>query len=186
LAPKLTGAALASVGQGDGERGEAAQGFDCCPLADQTIISLLESLQRERELREDESSLMERTVRRMTPRREIWRWSEREDRMLKEFIKRRAKVGRPKPFQPNDEVRLLAAGMGRTYMAVHRRIERLRKRMKCSDASQGSGRGSLGLYDPGSDSSNGSRARNFPQDTRCDLQRHPIGAAGRHGALGRI
>jgi hypothetical protein len=103
---------------------------------DKQIINLLETLQRERDLRDDESSLMERTVRRLTPRREVWRWSEKEDRELKVFIKRRARLGRPKPFQPNDEVRILAAEMGRTYMAVHRRIERLRKRMKCSNAQR--------------------------------------------------
>lgn len=101
---------------------------------DHTIINLLDKLQRERDLNADESSLMERTVRRVTPRREVWRWTANEDRALKAFIRRRAKNGRPKPFQPNDEVRLLAASMGRTYMAVHRRIERLRKRMNCSDA----------------------------------------------------
>jgi hypothetical protein len=102
---------------------------------DEAILGLLESLQRERDLKDGEATLMDRTIRRLTPRREIWRWSEKEDRALREFIKRRARIGRPKPFQPNDEVRLLAAGMGRTYMAVHRRIERLRKRMKCSDAA---------------------------------------------------
>jgi hypothetical protein len=101
---------------------------------DQTIINLLGKLQRERDLQPDESALLERTVRRLTPRREVWRWSEKEDRLLKAFIRRRARIGRPKPFQPNDEVRLLATSMGRTYMAVHRRIERLRKAKKCSDA----------------------------------------------------
>jgi hypothetical protein len=103
---------------------------------DHQIINLLDKLQRERDLNPDESSLMERTVRRVTPRREIWRWTAKEDLALKAFIKRRAKNGRPKPFQPNDEVRLLAASMGRTYMAVHRRIERLRKGLKCSDAAK--------------------------------------------------
>jgi hypothetical protein len=101
---------------------------------DKTIVTLLESLQRARDLDESETVLLERTVRRLTPPREIWRWSEKEDRELKAFIRKRARIGRPKPFQPNDEVRLLAASMGRTYMATHRRIERLRKRMKCSDA----------------------------------------------------
>jgi hypothetical protein len=107
---------------------------------DQTIVQLLEKLQRQRDLEECESALMERTVRRLTPPREIWRWSEKEDRTLKAFIKRRARLGRPKPFQPNDEVRILAAEMGRTYMAVHRRIERLRKAEKCSQARR-KGRG---------------------------------------------
>lgn len=96
---------------------------------DQMIVNLLDKIQRERDLKPEESTLMERTVRRLTPKRDVWRWSAKEDQALKAFIRRRAKNGRPKPFQPNDEVRLLAASMGRTYMAVHRRIERLRKRM---------------------------------------------------------
>lgn len=102
---------------------------------DQAIINLLEKLQRARPLDEAETLLMERTVRRLTPKREVWRWSAKEDRQLIAFMKRRARIGRPKPFQQNDEVRKLAAEMGRTYMAVHRRIERLRKREKSSKAS---------------------------------------------------
>jgi hypothetical protein len=94
---------------------------------DKLIIELLEKISRHRDLDEDESALMERTVRRVTPRRAVWRWTQDEDKLLKAFIRRRARVGRPKPFQRNDEVRELAARMNRTYMAVHRRIERLRK-----------------------------------------------------------
>lgn len=103
---------------------------------DQTIISLLDKIQRERDLEPEECALLERTVRRLTPRREVWRWTEKEDRLLKTLIRRRARNGRPKPFQPNDEVRNLAAELNRSYMAVHRRIERLRKRGKCSDAGK--------------------------------------------------
>jgi hypothetical protein len=76
---------------------------------------------------------MERTVRRLTPRREVWRWSEKEDRLLKAVIRRRQRKGPPKPFQRNDEVRRLAAELGRTDWAVYRRMERLRK---CSRAKR--------------------------------------------------
>lgn len=103
---------------------------------DQTIVDLLSELQRCRDLQPKESALLERTVRRLTPKREVWRWSEKEDRLLKAFIRRRARKGRPKPFQRNDEVRNLADQLGRSYFAVHRRIERIRKGRKCSDASQ--------------------------------------------------
>lgn len=108
----------------------------CSPATrwrDQTIIALLEKLARHRELDETESSLMERTVRRLTPKREVWRWSEKEDRLLLSIIKRRARRGRTKPFQRNDEVRRIAEQLGRTDWAVYRRMERLRKRCKCSD-----------------------------------------------------
>lgn len=97
---------------------------------DETIVNLLGSLQRHRDLDHGETALLERTVRRLTPPREIWRWSAQEDLKLKAFIKRRAKTGRPRPFEGDDEVRELAESMGRTYWAVHRRIERLRK--KCN------------------------------------------------------
>jgi hypothetical protein len=97
---------------------------------DETIVNLLGSLQRIRDLDQGETALLERTVRRLTPPREIWRWSAQEDLKLKAFIKRRSKTGRPRPFEGDDEVRQLAESMGRTYWAVHRRIERLRK--KCN------------------------------------------------------
>lgn len=100
---------------------------------DQTIIALLEKLARVRELEPEESALMERTVRRLTPRREVWRWAEKEDRLLKAVIRRRQRKGPPKPFQRNDEVRLIAAELGRTEWAVYRRMERLRK---CSRAGR--------------------------------------------------
>ena len=103
---------------------------------DQTIIELLGKLQRCRDLDEVETALLDRTVRRLTPKREVWRWSEKEDRLLKAFIRKRARTGRPKPFQPNDEVRQLAEQLGRTYFATHRRIERLRKGQQCSSAAR--------------------------------------------------
>lgn len=100
---------------------------------DQTIIRLLESLSRVRDLEPEEGALLERTVRRLTPKREVWRWSEKEDRVLKTVLRRRARKGPPKPFQRNDEVRLLAETFGRTEWAVYRRMERLRK---CSRAKR--------------------------------------------------
>jgi hypothetical protein len=101
---------------------------------DKTIVGLLEEIGRLRDLREEESLLQERTVRRLTPRREVWRWTEKEDRRLKMVIRKWPRLRQQKPYQRNDLIRVLAAEMGRTEMAIYRRIERLRKRMKCSDA----------------------------------------------------
>lgn len=101
---------------------------------DETIVNLLGSLQRHRDLDNTETALLERTVRRLTPPREIWRWSEKEDRLLKSVIRRWPRLRQQKPYQPNDRIRLLAQQLGRSEMAVYRRMERLRKRMKCSDA----------------------------------------------------
>lgn len=103
---------------------------------DQTIIGLLEKLSRERELHPEECALMERTVRRLKPKRSIWRWSEKEDRLLSEFIKRRAYLPRPKPFQPNDEVRLLAQSLNRSYETTHKRLQLLRKAMNFPNAGK--------------------------------------------------
>lgn len=100
---------------------------------DQTIITLIESIERERPLNEVESNLMERTVRRLTPRREIWRWSHNDDEQLMPIIRRIKMLG-PRPFRRNDEIRQLAQKLGRTEWAVIRRMQRLRKRMKCSNA----------------------------------------------------
>lgn len=101
---------------------------------DQTIIKLIEAIERERPLNEFESSLSERTVRRLTPRREVWRWSHSDDEQLMPII-RRIRILGPRPFRRNDEIRQLAEKLGRTEWAVIRRMQRLRKRMKCSNAS---------------------------------------------------
>jgi hypothetical protein len=101
---------------------------------DETIVNLLGSLQRHRDLDHGETALLERTVRRLTPPREIWRWSEKEDRLLKSVIRRWPRLRQQKPYQPNDRIRLLAQQLGRSEMAIYRRMERLRKKMKCSDA----------------------------------------------------
>lgn len=101
-----------------------------------TLLAHLDELQRHRVLDALESALVERLVRKTMPPRETWRWSAKEDRRLIAFMRRRAVGGRPAPFKPNDEVRKIAAEFGRSYMAVHRRMERLRKREKCSDVSK--------------------------------------------------
>ncbi len=106
---------------------------------DEIIVDLLGTIQRHRELNEDERALFERTVRRITPKREVWRWSEREDRMLLTIIKQRPVearyLGYGRPFKRNDLIRQIAAELGRTEYAVYRRMERLRKQSKCSDVS---------------------------------------------------
>lgn len=103
---------------------------------DQTIVQLLEKLSRHRNLEEDESALMERTVRRLTPRREVWRWTEKEDRLLKSVLRRWPALKQQKPYERNDRIRLLAEELGRTEWAVRRRMERLRKAKNCSGAGK--------------------------------------------------
>jgi hypothetical protein len=101
---------------------------------DETIIRLFSEVRRGRPLEPHEKEIFDRACYGLGPKRDVWRWSEKEDRRLLALIARRARTGRPAPFTPNTEVLQLAMEMGRSYMAVHRRIERLRKRMKCSDA----------------------------------------------------
>jgi hypothetical protein len=101
---------------------------------DETIVNLLGSLQRHRDLDHGETALLERTVRRLTPPREVWRWSEKEDRLLKSVIRRWPRLRQQKPYQPNGRIRLLAQQLGRSEMAIYRRMERLRKKMKSSNA----------------------------------------------------
>lgn len=94
---------------------------------DETIVHLLEKVQRCRPLEPEEEGLLERTVRRLTPKRLVWYWRPDEDRKIRDLMARRRRRGRTKPFQRNDEIRLLAMQLGRTEWAVRRRMERLRK-----------------------------------------------------------
>lgn len=94
---------------------------------DRQIIGLLDKLSRFRPLDDEESSLMERSLRQLGPKRGVWRWQPHEDRAIKALMRKRAKNGGPKPYQPDDDVKILAERLGRTYWAVIRRMERLRK-----------------------------------------------------------
>jgi len=100
------------------------------------IIVLIEEARNTRDMTEQERRLLAYAKSRIDRKREVWRWSEWEDRELRLFIAKRRHTGRPKPFQQDDQVRIIAERLGRSYMAVHRRIERLRKkdRAKCSSA----------------------------------------------------
>jgi hypothetical protein len=95
---------------------------------DLIIFELLEHLCRARPLNVDETELLNRTMQRLGAKQPNWRWSAEEDTLVRQFIYRRLRSGPPPLFLPNDEVRLLAARLGRSYMAVHRRMERIRKR----------------------------------------------------------
>lgn len=103
---------------------------------DQTIAKLFSEIKRVRPLNPEEKQLFDRALAGLGPKREVWHWTEKEDRALLKFMARRHRTGRPQPFKPNDEILNLAVELGRSYMAVHRRIERLRKRGKCSDAGK--------------------------------------------------
>lgn len=95
---------------------------------DQQIIDLLGKVQRCRPLSDDETVLLERTVRRLKPKRSVWFWHPDEDRVILDLMaRRRRRRAPPKLFHRNDEVRLLAIRLGRTEWAVRRRMERLRK-----------------------------------------------------------
>jgi hypothetical protein len=95
---------------------------------DQTIIDLLAKVSRCRPLNDEEQGLLDRTIRRVTPKRAIWRWHADEDRKIKDLMaRRRRRTQPPKLFHRNDEIRLLAIQLGRTEWAVRRRMERIRK-----------------------------------------------------------
>jgi hypothetical protein len=97
------------------------------PSKAQLTVFELEAL--DRALTDDESAMLERALRRLGPKRDLWRWSAKDDRRLKLLIKRRGYSLRIKPFAKNDEVQRIADGMGRSYLAVHKRIQRLRAKM---------------------------------------------------------
>lgn len=93
---------------------------------DRQIIGLLDKLSRYRPLDDEESGMMERSLRHLGPKRAVWRWTPGEDRAIKRLMRKRALNGGPKPYQPDDDVKVLAGRLGRTYWAVIRRMERLR------------------------------------------------------------
>ena len=97
---------------------------------DEAIVQLLEKVQRCRPLDADEETLLSRTVSRLTPRRAKWYWRQDEDQAIKDLLARRRRRKPAKPYQRNDEVRLLAERLGRTEWSVRRRMERLQKHRK--------------------------------------------------------
>jgi len=97
-------------------------------MRDEVICDLLERLCRVRPLDDEETALLAKTVLRLGIRQGHWRWTRNEDKAVQRLIARRMISGPSQPFIYNDEVRLLAARLGRSYMAVHRRMERLRRR----------------------------------------------------------
>lgn len=103
----------------------------------QAIVDLLGELRRIRGLTAEESELHERALAGLGPKRTIWRWTAKEDRKLVLLIKKRGFSLRVKPFETNREVLEIAESMGRSYEAVHKRIQRLRKRMNCPNAQDG-------------------------------------------------
>jgi hypothetical protein len=108
-------------------------------LRAQVTIANLEAL--DRALTEAESLSLERALLRLGPKRDVWRWSAKEDRKVVMLIKRRGYSLRIKPFERNDEVRRLANDLGRSYESVLKRIQRLRKGMaECPSASKRRGR----------------------------------------------
>lgn len=103
-------------------------------LRAEITIAQLEAL--DRALTEAESLSLERALLRLGPKRDVWRWSAREDRKVVLLIKRRGYSLRIKPFERNDEVRRLAIDLGRSYESVLKRIQRLRKGMDCPSANK--------------------------------------------------
>lgn len=106
----------------------AASSRSATKWRDETIIDLLGKVQKCRPLDDVETVMLERTVRRLKPKRAVWRWHADEDRKILDLMaRRRRRRCPPKLFCRNDEIRLLAIQLGRTEWAVRRRMERLRK-----------------------------------------------------------
>jgi len=94
-------------------------------MRDEQIVDLLDKLSRFRALSNDETDLMERTLHRLGPKREVWRWTKNEDKLIRMMLARRRRRGGSKPYQVENDARLLAEKLGRSYLAVLRRMSRL-------------------------------------------------------------
>ena len=97
-------------------------------IRDETICDLLERLCRARPLSHEESALLMKTLTRLGAKAANWRWTRNEDKAVQRFLARRREEPPRKPYTPNEEVRVLAARLGRSEMAVYRRMARLRAR----------------------------------------------------------
>jgi hypothetical protein len=91
------------------------------------IIGLLEKLSRHRELDAAECALLDEMLYRTRPKNEQRWWTKEQDAALGRLNRNWARWGRPLPYQQDDTIRDLAVAFGRSYFAVHRRLERLRK-----------------------------------------------------------
>jgi hypothetical protein len=101
----------------------------------QAAIDVLGRIASRRPLDSQESAMLARRMRGKVPKRDRWHWTQEEDLAVAELIAKREAEGRPPPYQPNGDVQRLADRLGRSYWAVHRRMERLRKMPgNCSNA----------------------------------------------------
>jgi hypothetical protein len=98
------------------------------------MLTVLDGIARRRPLDPPEAALMAGLADRMARhKRPLWRWTVEEDARIMALIRKRARTGRPAPYKRNRDVARLAQKLGRSYMAVHRRMERLRA-ANCSNA----------------------------------------------------
>lgn len=119
------------------------------PTGSLAVLQLLWRLEEKRSLDIEEMRLkvaLEAELKvsiQTSPKRLKWHWTPKEDRAILAFISSRQGIvyGRRKsalvgkPFEKDDAVRKLAAQLGRSEWAVYRRMERLRKERKCSNAT---------------------------------------------------
>lgn len=70
----------------------------------------------------------------LAAKRMKWNWKPAEIRKIDHFISTRARIGNGKPFRRNDEVRTLAASIGRSEESVYKMIQRRRKQSQCPSA----------------------------------------------------
>ena len=96
----------------------------------QASCSWLDEVSRNRQLAEAESELLALTMRRLEVKHAFYQWTRAEDDAIRRLMARRyARKTKTKPSQSSREIRELADTLGRSYRAVHRRMERLRKRL---------------------------------------------------------
>lgn len=94
---------------------------------DVALCDLLSKLQVFRPLDRNETWLLAGAVHRLGLTHDKWHWTPEEDEMILRLLRNRSRRRPKRPFTANNEVERLAAQLGRSYWAVQRRIERLRK-----------------------------------------------------------
>jgi len=105
------------------------------------LLRLLRRAERHMHLNPDEQRLKDsleasrNVTQALAAKRMKWSWKPSEIRKIDRFIATRARIGNGKPFHRNDEVRALAASIGRSEESVYKMIQRRKKQGKCPSAS---------------------------------------------------
>jgi hypothetical protein len=90
------------------------------------MAQVLMNIAKRRALDRHESDLLERILNRERHKRKRWNWTKQEDEKIRALMRRQRARGKPRPYTKSPAVARLAKQLGRSYLAIHKRMKRLR------------------------------------------------------------